>query len=142
MAISQARRCLARVHQSANLQRVLAAKQDRADVLRYSYLRAGSRFADLGDKLHPDLQTGLDVNGYSYMTEVQEKAVRKGLLEGDNLVLTSETGSGKTLAYLLPVLNGLFHYKDRSQQGSPRFRLNRDTEDAMFLNAEEIMYKA
>jgi superfamily II DNA/RNA helicase len=63
-------------------------------------------------------------------------------LEGENLVLTSETGSGKTLAYLLPVLNGLMHHKDKVGGPGPRFRLNKETEDAMYLNAEEIMYKS
>ena len=57
--------------------------------------------------------------------------------------MTSETGSGKTLTYLLPILNQLFHYKDkRPHKANPRFRLTKDTEDSMFLNAEEITHAA
>lgn len=71
------------------------------------------------------------------------KACKSGLLEGDNLILTSETGSGKTLTYLLPILNQLFHYKEKKpHKSNPRFRLTKENEDSMFLNAEEISYKA
>lgn len=76
------------------------------------------------------------------MTEIQQEAAKAGLLEGENLILTSETGSGKTLAYLLPILNQLFHYKDQHPSPSPRFKLTKNTEEQMFLNAEEISYKA
>ena len=58
------------------------------------------------------------------------------------MVLTSETGSGKTLAYLMPVLNQLFKYKDRtnvSEKGA-RFRMNKSNEEKMFLSAAEITY--
>ena len=45
--------------------------QERNDVLKYTYLQSSQRFEDLGDKLHGDLQEGLRVNGYQYMTEIQ-----------------------------------------------------------------------
>ena len=66
------------------------------------------------------------------------------MLEGENLILTAETGSGKTLTYLLPVLNQLFHHKDKRPNliNPPRFKLTKDNEEHMFLNAEEIAYKA
>ncbi len=59
------------------------------------------------------------------------------------MILTAETGSGKTLTYLLPVLNQLFHYKDKKPNllHPSRFKLTKDNEDQMFLNAEEIAYK-
>lgn len=57
------------------------------------------------------------------------------------MILTSETGSGKTLTYLLPILNQLFHYKDKHPR-NPKFRLTKSTEEDMFQNAEEITYKA
>jgi superfamily II DNA/RNA helicase len=76
------------------------------------------------------------------MTEIQALATKSGLLEGENMILTAETGSGKTLTYLLPVLNQLFHYKDKKHgQSPPRFRLTKENEEMMFLNAEEIAYK-
>ncbi len=68
--------------------------------------------------------------------------MRAGLLEGENLILTSETGSGKTLTYLLPILNQLMHYKDKQKAAAPRFKLTKENEDTMFLNAEEIHFKA
>jgi Rad3-related DNA helicase len=60
------------------------------------------------------------------------------------MLLTSETGSGKTLAYLLPIMNSLLHYKDKLQKksGDARIKINKDNEDEMFLNADEIMYNA
>ena len=73
----------------------------------------GERFDDLGDRLHEDLHAGLRANNFTYMTNIQAQAAKAGLLEGQNMILTSETGSGKTLSYLLPVLNQLFHYKDK-----------------------------
>jgi superfamily II DNA/RNA helicase len=56
------------------------------------------------------------------------------------MILTSEAGSGKTLAYLLPIMNGLFHHPPK--KGHPRFRLTKETEDQMYLNAEEIAHRA
>lgn len=56
------------------------------------------------------------------------------------MVITSGTGTGKTLAYLLPALHHLFQYKDRTSGGSPRFKLTKENEEAMFLNPEEIYY--
>ena len=47
------------------------------------------------------------------------------------------------MAYLLPILNKLFHYKEKNpHKANPKFRLTKDNEDSMFLNAEEIAYKA
>lgn len=97
----------------------------------------------MGDRLHGDLHQGLRVNGYQYMTEIQAQATKNGLLEGENLILTAETGSGKTLTYLMPIMNQLFHYKDkRPNLKKPKFHLTKANEDSMFLNAEEIHYKA
>lgn len=44
----------------------------------------------------------------------------------------------------MPIMNNLFHYKDKigNSSKSPKFRLTKETEDTMFLNAEEIMYKS
>jgi hypothetical protein len=38
----------------------------------------------------------------------------------------------------------LFHYKDKEgvKERGARFRLSKNNEDQMFLNADEIMYKA
>ena len=90
------------------------------------------------------MKSGLQANNFEFMTDIQDKATKNGLLEGSNLILTSETGSGKTLAYLMPIMNNLFHYKDKigNSSKSPKFRLTKETEDTMFLNAEEIMYKS
>lgn len=44
-----------RTHASSNLKRALAQQAHRADPTKYSYLLDAGRFADLGDRLHPDL---------------------------------------------------------------------------------------
>jgi superfamily II DNA/RNA helicase len=90
--------------------------------------------------MHPDLQAGLKASGYLHPTEVQHQALSHGILQKEHMILTSGTGTGKTLAYLLPALNQLFHFKDR-HASRPRFKLTKDNEDAMFLNAEEIAFK-
>jgi superfamily II DNA/RNA helicase len=136
-----------KIHSSSNLKRSLRPQvipPERGDVLKYSYLNTQSRFAGLGDRIHSDLKHSLEVNNYEYMTEIQDKAVKAGLLEGENLILTSETGSGKTLSYLLPIMNQLFHYKDKhaKKAKTSKFKLTKETEDQMFLNAEEIMHKS
>ena len=65
------------------------------------------------------------------MTEIQSLATKNGLLENENMILTAETGSGKTLTYLLPVLNQLFHYKDKKPNllHLSRFKLTKENED-------------
>jgi superfamily II DNA/RNA helicase len=57
--------------------------------------------------------------------------VKYGILGGKNMIMTSETGSGKTLAYLLPILNQLFHHKDKTNAGekAARFRMNKGNEE-------------
>jgi superfamily II helicase len=79
-----------KVHTSNNLKRVLADREasfkatapQRNDTLRYSYLKAESKFSDLGDRLHPDLKSALSSGNFDFMTDVQSQAVRAGLLEG------------------------------------------------------------
>lgn len=55
------------------------------------------------------------------------------------MILNSETGNGKTLAYLLPIVNRLLKYKDAigTKSKGAKFRMTKQNEDNMFLNADE-----
>jgi len=57
--------------------------------------------------------------------------------------MTAESGSGKTLAYLLPIMNQLFHFKDKTNvaERGLRFRMNKSNEEQMFLSAGELAYQ-
>lgn len=57
------------------------------------------------------------------------------------MILNSETGNGKTLTYLLPIMNELFHYKDSKgvKPNGAKFRMNKENEEKMFKNADEIL---
>ena len=47
------------------------------------------------------------------------------------MLINSETGSGKTLAFLLPIMNTLFHYKDKQgvRPGGSKFKMTKNTQD-------------
>jgi helicase len=49
----------------------------------------------------------LIARGIKYLNPVQTEAIRKGLLDGKNLLLASPTGSGKTLIAELGIINYL-----------------------------------
>lgn len=53
-------------------------------------------------KLNNNLIDGLEKQGINSPTEVQSLVIQK-ILEGKDLIVTSQTGSGKTLAYVLPL---------------------------------------
>ena len=40
------------------------------------------------------------------------------MLEGKNLIISSETGSGKTLAYLIPILNSILNKNSEESKGA------------------------
>ena len=100
--------------------------------------------------------TALDQNNYKYSTQVQQQVIDEGILDGQNMIITSENGSGKTLSYLLPVINDLNKYKDEQEishgilredefdqiekTNSGFFRFNKQTEEHMFQNANELFY--
>eukprot|EP00347_Sterkiella_histriomuscorum_P023516 403334343 len=119
-------------------------KEERSDTSKFTYLDQQPEFAEIEGKIHPDLQEGLKINNYQYMTEIQSLAIKNGLFEGQNMILTSETGSGKTLAYLLPIINQLLHFQDKKgvPEKGTRFRMNKANEEQMFLSAGEIMYQS
>jgi superfamily II DNA/RNA helicase len=57
-------------------------------------------------KLHPNLIKGLESQGISNLTGIQEKAL-EAIYKNRNISILSETGSGKTYAYGIPVINNL-----------------------------------
>ena len=57
------------------------------------------------------------------------------------MIITAESGSGKTLSYLLPVINELNKYKDKNESNAGYFQFNKESEDKMFQNANELQYQ-
>lgn len=55
-----------------------------------------------------ELSTQLESQGYSELYPPQEEAVKAGLLEGQNLLVTSPTASGKTLVAILAAGKAVF----------------------------------
>ena len=53
--------------------------------------------------LSKEILKGLEYNGYSETTEIQEKAI-PCILEGKDIIGQSKTGTGKTAAYALPMI--------------------------------------
>lgn len=114
---------------------------DRSDKDKYLYLKQDQSVESnqiMSKKCHKDLLRALKLNNYSYLTDVQSQAIEKGILDNNNMIITSESGSGKTLAYLLPVLNQLYkHYSVQSEEKKQRFnragfKMNQLNEDLMF----------
>jgi ATP-dependent RNA helicase MSS116 len=68
-------------------------------------------YAQLADKLQPQLLKALENHGFKYMTPVQEQVLQLPYLTQDCLV-QAKTGTGKTLAFLLPALQNLLTVKD------------------------------
>ncbi len=56
--------------------------------------------------LHPLILKAISESGYTSATPIQEKAIPE-LIEGHDLMASSQTGSGKTAAFMLPALNRL-----------------------------------
>lgn len=73
--------------------------------------------------LLPTLQASLAEQGFTQLTEIQERALPT-LLAGRSLVGVAETGSGKTLSYVLPLLHLLKTLEDGgeavTEPGQPR----------------------
>lgn len=61
-------------------------------------------FNDLN--IHRYIVSNLEKNGFTTLTNVQEKAIPV-VLEGNNVLIRSQTGSGKTLAYAVPIIDAL-----------------------------------
>ena len=81
----------------------------RSNHKQYKFLNTQSPFSQISDEIHPLLQQSLEANNYEYMTRVQLKAVKSGILEGKNMLIRGGNGTGKTLTYLLPILNNMYH---------------------------------
>ena len=58
--------------------------------------------------LHSTLQKALHSLEFTTATEIQQKAIPI-ILDGKDLMASSETGSGKSAAFLLPILNKFIH---------------------------------
>jgi superfamily II DNA/RNA helicase len=83
----------------------------------------------------------LDENNYRFTTPIQQRVIEEGILNGQNMIITAESGSGKTLSYLLPLINELNFYKDNNDTNASYFKFNKDTEELMFQNANELQYQ-
>ncbi|MCK5855013.1 MAG: DEAD/DEAH box helicase, partial [Sulfurovaceae bacterium] len=72
--------------------------------------------------LSKKLQETIDALGYSEPTEIQIKSIPL-LLEGKDILATSQTGTGKTAAFVLPMLENL---KERSEikTGDERYKID------------------
>ncbi|HEX4965465.1 MAG TPA: DEAD/DEAH box helicase [Thermoanaerobaculia bacterium] len=63
-----------------------------------------SDFSEFG--LHPDLLRGVDSQGFTQPTPIQQDAIPPAMA-GRDVLACAMTGSGKTAAFLLPILNRL-----------------------------------
>lgn len=95
-------------------------EEERDDFNKYTYLAGQKSFRETFQEksnleVHANLMTALDQNNYKYTTPVQEQVIEEGILDGQNMIITSENGSGKTLSYLLPVINDLNKFKDEQE---------------------------
>ena len=67
-------------------------------------------------KLHPLILQAVRESGYQTPTPVQARAI-PALLEGADLLVSSQTGSGKTAAFMLPALHKLATPASRAGRG-------------------------
>jgi len=72
-------------------------------------------------KLSQKLLTTLEKLGYSEPSEIQTKTIPL-LLEGHDVLATSQTGTGKTAAFLLPMLENLKE-SDEIKKGDERYKI-------------------
>ncbi|MDO8567369.1 MAG: DEAD/DEAH box helicase [Dehalococcoidales bacterium] len=56
--------------------------------------------------LHPSIMAGINANGYTTPTPIQEKAIPP-ILQGRDFIGLAQTGTGKTAAFVLPILERL-----------------------------------
>ncbi|XP_059141099.1 probable ATP-dependent RNA helicase DDX31 [Physella acuta] len=81
----------------------------------------GQTFKDL--PIHPFLVSNLEQKqGFTYLTEVQKKAI-PALLNKKDALIRSQTGSGKTLAYAIPIVQSLQARKLRIQRDDGPYAL-------------------
>jgi len=81
--------------------------------------------------VHPILKEALEINNINCLTEIQQLALKKGILSGQSLLVNSENGSGKTLAFLLPILNQLYNLR-KPENTHSRFTMSKSNEADMF----------
>ena len=61
--------------------------------------------------IHPLLKQNIQSKGYSYPTEIQQRAI-PALIEGADMIGIAATGTGKTGAFLIPFVEQLLHKKN------------------------------
>ncbi|MFC3120076.1 DEAD/DEAH box helicase [Agaribacter flavus] len=107
--------------------------------LPQSYKRAFSLlFSDL--PLDFKLKKSIEIQGFNELTEVQTRAITKGLL-GQDLMVASKTGSGKTLGFLVPAINRLLTQKPLSKR-DPRVLVlapTRELAKQVFMVAKKLI---
>ena len=54
--------------------------------------------------LHPSVMAGVQAQGYTNPTPIQEQTIPP-IMEGRDLIGLAQTGTGKTAAFALPILN-------------------------------------
>ena len=72
--------------------------------------------------LSKKLQNTIDTLGYSEPTPIQQKSIPL-LLEGKDILATSQTGTGKTAAFVLPMLENLEEHSE-IKTGDERYKID------------------
>ena len=73
-------------------------------------------------QLSEKLQESLEALGYSEPTPIQQKSIPL-LLEGRDILATSQTGTGKTASFVLPMLENL-EENSESKRGDERYKID------------------
>jgi len=58
--------------------------------------------------LHPSIMAGVQANGFTEPTPIQEKSIPV-ILEGRDVLGLAQTGTGKTAAFVLPLMDRILH---------------------------------
>lgn len=78
-----------------------------------------SNIAPIFSTLHPDLQKAITRNGFTTPTPIQQNAVPL-ILQGRDILASSQTGSGKTAAFLLPIMQRILTDKENEKKTTGR----------------------
>ena len=72
------------------------------------------------DSLHldPRLLQAIKSLGFRYPTLIQSHAIPLALQQKKDIIARAATGSGKTLAYVIPVIQTILDYKNKTQNGN------------------------
>ncbi|NUM34796.1 MAG: DEAD/DEAH box helicase [Candidatus Brocadiae bacterium] len=69
--------------------------------------------------LHPDLQKSITCIGFTTPTPIQQKTIHT-VIQGSDMIASSQTGSGKTAAFLLPIMHRIIASHEREKKNTGR----------------------